>query len=122
MRLPFVSRSSHEETCAVFKRWADAEKENAAMLRRSLVDMTARYHQLKLAGAVESTPVQPREPKEPDPIAKAINQAAGSDRTLRALMYNQVQRDKAADPLLTDAELALRITAGMAVTDGGLPQ
>lgn len=121
IRLPFVSRASHEETCAVFKRWAEAERENATMLRRSLLDVTAKYHQLKLAGAVDATPPVIRDTREPDPIGRAINQAAGADRTLRAMMWNQVHRDKEADPTITDAEIARRITNGMAVTDGGLP-
>ena len=121
MKLPWVSRVLFEEACAR----ADAEHENAQLLRRDLVareakaeakyaDLLARYHMLRLQGAVDVVPVAPA--PRVDPVTAAIARAAGGDPELRAMMEAQAVADRQRGK--SDGDIISAIYLGQSATDG----
>ncbi len=121
MKLLLVSRELFDAACAR----ADSEHENAQLLRRELMhreekaeakyaDLLARYHMMKLHGAVESPPPAPA--PTVDRVSAAIARAAGGDPELRALMEAQAIADRQAGK--TDADILAAIYLGQSSTDG----
>ena len=121
MKLPFVSRALFEEACAR----ADAEHENAQLLRRDLVaretkaeakyaDLLARYHMLRLQGAVDVVPPAPV--KAVDRVSAAIAVAAGGDPELRAMMEAQAVADRQEGK--SDGDIIAAIYLGQSAADG----
>lgn len=102
MKLPWISREAFDLALAAERKRADAEHENAQMLRRQLADLTGRYHQLRLSGYAEPAHVPSR--KEPDGVQRAITLRAGSDARLRAQMQAQAAKDLAAGKSPADVE------------------
>lgn len=100
MRLP-VSRLAYDTL----------ERENAR-LRDALLDMTARYHTLRLMGAVPvPEPERPPPPSAPrDPVLEAIDEECGDDTLKRTMMLRQVRQDRAEG--LDNDEIVRRIHGG----------
>lgn len=121
MKIPWVSR----ELLDAANARADAEHENAQFLRRELMardekaerkfnDLLARYHMLRLHGAVDVLPPAPA-PKA-DAVAAAIARAAGGDPELRAMMEAQAVADRAAGK--SDGDILAAIQLGQQAADG----
>lgn len=120
MRLPFVSRSMHEETLAIALSARDSEKENARILRSSLADITAKYHQLRQQGyEVPPPPAVAPERREIDPLEQMVNERARGDKVLRFQMMRQLRADRASQ--VPDDQIALAINGGMSVIEDGVP-
>lgn len=110
MNLPFVSRAMHQEVVEVLYRGIESERENAKMLRNELVDLRAKYHELRMSGAnpVEAKPTLV--PRVVDDVTQAINLKSRGDPRLRASMMAQATRDRAAK--IPDHEIVDRINRG----------
>src|SRR4051812_20763431 len=111
MRLPWVSRESFDLALRAEQRRADAEHENAQVLRRENADLLTKYHALKQQGYAEPAPITPRDIPKPDPVKRAIAQKAGANRILRDQMEAQAQLDRISGK--SEDEIVFAIMTGM---------
>lgn len=118
MKRPWVSR----EALDIMRESRDSERENAQVLRHLLSDLTAKYQQLRLAGAVEPVvPVivnaPPTQPKaEPDALKALVAEMANGDIRLHRLMMKQLRADRASG--MADDAIMRRIVSGQTVDEG----
>lgn len=101
MSWPFVSRLAFE----ILEESRNREREVNAMLRNQVVDLTAKYHQLRLMHhSLPDAPMPVPDPPKPDPVARAIAEAAGGNAELAASMRRQATVDamsgKSADDIV----------------------
>lgn len=121
MRSPWVSRARFDDLQHV--RASDAEYIAQLHAGRKELwarydDLMAKYHALKLAGAVEPIPLTMAVAKEPDVVTKAIIETAGSNRLLRKQYSEFVTEQRAAGT--DEDEIAKAIRLGI-TDDGGVP-
>lgn len=113
-RWPWVSRAVFLFALDAERRRADAEHENAMFLRRELAELTARYHQLKLAGAVEVPPpviAQPPAPRTPDPIRDAIREQVRMNPGMLGLSsYLSAYVRELREQNLSDEQIVVRLS------------
>ena len=101
----------------------DRETIRADESRKSYADLLAKYHELKLAGAVipEPAPVLPE--RKRDALLEAINAKAGRNGLLRDRMMAQLRKDRQmiATGQMTEADVLARIEQGESPAEEALP-
>lgn len=115
IRLPWVSREQHEEAVTLWRRIADAERENAQVLRHENAELLAKYHAVTSPKPVTLTVadggVATIERAEPSEITKVIREQSetGSGQTDHALARHlrgyarQLKRDGKTDDQIVAA-------------------
>lgn len=112
MNWPWISREAFDIALSAERKRADSERENAMYLRRELSDLTAKYHMLRLQGAVSEQPAPvTREPAEIDPCVAAIRERSRGNPRLRSTMLAQLARDRTAQK--DDADILREIEQGV---------
>lgn len=117
-RWPWVSREAYDALLESRTRESMMLTFQNTELRSQLADMTARYHNLRLMGAVPAPEPAPAPPAPPDdPVLDAIAEECGDDYAKRAMMLRQVREDRAAH--VSDEDIIHRIRHG--VEPEGMP-
>lgn len=121
MKLPWISRASHDEAVAMATARADAEHENAQALRRDYTALLDKYHMLRIQG---HGPTAPPEPPKPAPVVDRVMNAVNGmpwakDGKARAAALRQITKDRKAG--LTDDAIILRVQRGTRPADHDLP-
>jgi len=86
--------------------------------RKHYADLLEKYHSLRLSGANAPEVHQPLPKKEHDPVIAAINEKAGNDRKLRAIMGKEAMKARRLG--LSDNEIIEQIERGH-TDEEGLP-
>lgn len=114
LRLHYVPRESYEAA----KLAVHFEQQASEYLRRQLMDITAKYHQLRLQGAepvAVFTPAPPP-PKPIDPLEAAIASKYGSNPTLYDQAMEQLAKDQADNRSADD--IMREILEGVTMDEG----
>lgn len=116
-RWPWVSRALYdgalrdaERLCDLWRERKQDAQQELATLKAMYADLLARYHMLKLQGAVVVEPAQPREVPKADALKDALAVASRGNQNLLRQMMRAVEQDRAAG--LTDEQIIRRIKAG----------
>ena len=112
-----IRRSEHHLITAALIRRVEDQQGVSQDLRRQLVDITAKYHQLRLLGAVPTDPPPPEPPaKETDRLTDEIHARYGHSDTLLSAALQQLAADRASKR--SDDDILRDIIEGVAVGDG----